>query len=156
MAKVAAGILLHRRAPSRVEVLLVHPGGPLWAGKDEAAWSVPKGEPEPGEDLLAAAEREFAEETGLPAPPGPRRPLGEIRQASGKRVHVWAVEGDLDAAACTSNTCAIEWPRGSGQLIEIPEVDQAAWFPLDLARSKLVPAQAVFVDRLAGLPDPTA
>lgn len=151
MAKLAAGILLHRRAPAGIEVLLVHPGGPLWAGKDEAAWSVPKGEPEPGEDLLAAAEREFAEETGLPAPPGPRHPLGEIRQASGKRVHVWAVEGDLDAASCKSNTCTIEWPRGSGRLVEIPEVDKAAWFPLAVAPSKLVRAQAVLVERLAGV-----
>ncbi len=156
MAKLAAGILLYRRAPDGPEVLLVHPGGPVWAGKDQAAWSVPKGEPDPGEDLLAAAEREFAEETGLAAPAGPRLPLGEVRQASGKRVHVWAVEGDLDAACCTSNTCTIEWPRGSGRLLEIPEVDQAAWFPLPAARDRLVLAQAPLVDRLAlALADPT-
>ena len=149
MAKVAAGILLFRKGPADVEVLLVHPGGPLWAARDEAAWSVPKGEPDPGEDLLSAAEREFVEETGMDVPPGPRHPLGEVRQASGKRVHVWAVEGDLDAAKCTSNTCTIEWPRGSGRLVEIPEVDRAAWFPLGVARSKLVLAQAVLVERLA-------
>ena len=156
MAKVAAGILLYRQRPADVEVLLVHPGGPLWAAKDEAAWSVPKGEPVPGEDLLSAAEREFAEETGMGVPPGPRHPLGEVRQASGKRVHVWAVEGDLDAARCTSNTCTIEWPRGSGRLIEIPEVDQAVWFPLGVARSKLVLAQAVLVERLAAILDPSS
>lgn len=149
MAKVAAGILLYRRVGGETEVLLVHPGGPLWAGKDDAAWSVPKGEPDPGEELLAAAEREFLEETGLPAPRGARLALGEIRQASGKRVHVWAVEGDLDAGACSSNLCAIEWPRGSGRSILIPEVDRAEWFRLDLAATKLVRAQAPLVDRLA-------
>lgn len=149
MAKLAAGVLLFRRGPEGIDVLLVHPGGPLWANRDEAAWSVPKGEPEPGEDVLAAAEREFAEETGTPVPPGVRLALGEVRQASGKRVHVWAVEGDLDASACTSNTCTIEWPRGSGRSIEIPEIDRAAWFSLADARRKLVRAQAVLPDRLA-------
>lgn len=149
MAKQAAGILLYRRSDAGVEVLLVHPGGPLWAGKDDEAWSVPKGEPDPDEPLLEAAEREFAEETGASVPPGARIPLGEVRQASGKRVHVWAVEGDLDAASCKSNTCTIEWPRGSGRLLEIPEVDQAAWFPLSTARHKLVRAQSVLAERLA-------
>jgi len=149
MAKQAAGILIYRSGPQGPEVLLVHPGGPLWAGRDDASWSVPKGEPDPGEDLLAAAEREFAEEVGFPTPPGPRIDLGEIRQASGKRVRVWAVEGDLDATASTSNWCDIEWPRGSGFLIHIPEVDRAEWCSLPLARRKLVPAQAEFVDRLA-------
>ena len=149
MAKLAAGILLYRRGRAHLAILLVHPGGPLWASKDEAAWSVPKGEPEPGEELLVAAEREFAEETGTAVPPGARLGLGEVRQASGKRVHVWAVEGDLDASACKSNTCMIEWPRGSGRSIEIPEIDRAAWFPLAVARHKLVLAQSVLPDRLA-------
>lgn len=147
--KQAAGILLYRRGAAGTEVLLVHPGGPFWTGKDEAAWSVPKGEPEPDEDLLVAAEREFLEETGMPAPPGRRIDLGEIRQASGKRVRVWAVEGDLDAAACTSNHTTIEWPRGSGRSIVIPEVDRAEWYELGVARRKLVLAQAALADRLA-------
>ena len=153
--KQAAGILLYRHRAGQVEVLLVHPGGPFWAGKDDAAWSVPKGEPEPGEDLLVAAEREFREETGSPAPAGPRIDLGEVRQASGKRVRVWAVEGDLDAASCHSNHATIEWPRGSGRTIVIPEVDRADWFELGVAHVKLVLAQAVLADRLGGaLGDP--
>ena len=146
--KQAAGILLYRKATGDVEVLLVHPGGPFWTGKDEAAWSVPKGEPEPGEDLLVAAEREFLEETGAAVPTGERIDLGEIRQASGKRVQVWAVEGDLDASACRSNHCEIEWPRGSGRSILVPEVDRAEWYGLEVARRKLVLAQAALVDRL--------
>lgn len=149
MAKLAAGILLYRRGPEGLEVLLVHPGGPLWVRKDDAAWSVPKGEPEAGEDPLAAAEREFSEEVGSPAPPGRRLDLGEVRQASGKRVRVWAVEGDLDASACTSNHVELEWPPGSGRVELVPEVDRAEWFALGRARRKLVLAQAAFVERLA-------
>jgi predicted NUDIX family NTP pyrophosphohydrolase len=148
MAKLAAGILLYRRGPDDLEVLLAHPGGPLWSHKDDAAWTVPKGEPDPGEDLLHAAEREFREETGRALPPGKRLSLGHVRQASGKKVHVWAVEGDLDPSTCASNTCTIEWPPGSGRSLEIPEIDKVAWFPVELARRKLVVAQAVLPDRL--------
>ena len=143
MPKRSAGILLHRRG----EVLLVHPGGPFWAKRDDGAWSIPKGEYEDGEDPLAAARREFEEETGL-HPAGPFLPLGSIRQKAGKTVHAWAWEGDADPARVTSNSMRTEWPRGSGQWLTFPEVDRCAWFDPDVARVKLNPAQAEFVDRL--------
>lgn len=151
MPKRSAGLLLHRRSGSEQEVLLVHPGGPFWRGKDEAAWSLPKGEYAEGDDPLTAAEREFAEELGQPAPPGARIDLGEVRQSSGKRVRAWAVEGDLDCATTTSNFAEVEWPPRSGTIVRFPEVDQASWFSLDVARHKLVRAQSTFVDRLAEL-----
>jgi predicted NUDIX family NTP pyrophosphohydrolase len=145
----SAGILLHRRSGDELEVLLVHPGGPFWARRDAGAWSIPKGEHEPGEDPLAAARREFAEELGMSAPEGPVEDLGEVRQKGGKLVHAWALAGDLDASATVSNTFELEWPPQSGKLIEVPEVDRAEWFPLERAREKINPAQAELLDRLA-------
>jgi predicted NUDIX family NTP pyrophosphohydrolase len=144
----SAGILLFRRAGAAVEVLIVHPGGPLWARRDDGAWSIPKGEYEPGEEPLAAARREFEEETGRPAPDGEALALGEVRLKSGKRVIAWALEGDLDPTAIRSNTFAMQWPPRSGQIQEFPEVDRAGWFTPAGARVKLNPAQAEFVDRL--------
>jgi len=139
-----------------LEVLLVHPGGPLWAKRDVGAWSVPKGECEPGEQPLAAARREFAEELGTAPPPGPEIALGEIRQKSGKRVIAWALEGDLDTDAVVSNTFMFQWPPRSGRMIEVPEVDRAQWFGLDTARVKLNPAQVKLVDRLVARLDEQA
>jgi predicted NUDIX family NTP pyrophosphohydrolase len=144
----SAGILLFRRPAGALELLLVHPGGPYWARKDDGAWSIPKGEHAEGEDALACARREFEEETGSAPPPGELVALGEVRQRSGKRVSAWAAEGDLDPAAVRSNTFAVEWPPRSGRMQEFPEVDRAGWFAPDDARRLLVPAQAAFVDRL--------
>jgi predicted NUDIX family NTP pyrophosphohydrolase len=129
-------------------VLLVHPGGPVWARRDQGAWSIPKGEYEPGEEPLAAARREFQEELGIPPPDGPAEDLGEIRQKSGKLVRAWAVAGDLDAEAITSNTFSLRWPPRSGRLIEVPEVDRAEWFTLERAREKINPAQVALLERL--------
>jgi predicted NUDIX family NTP pyrophosphohydrolase len=144
----SAGILLFRRAGAAVEVLIVHPGGPLWARRDDGAWSIPKGEYEPGEEPLAAARREFEEETGGPAPDGEALALGEVQLKSGKRVIAWALEGDIDATAIRSNTFAMQWPPRSGQIQEFPEVDRGDWFAPAGARVKLNPAQVEFVDRL--------
>ena len=149
MAVSSAGILLYRRRGDRLEVLLVHPGGPLWARRDDGAWSVPKGEYGPDEEPLAAARREFAEERGAQPPDGPPEDLGEIRQRGGKRVRAWALEGDLDAGAIVSNTFELEWPPRSGRRIDVPEVDRAEWFALADARPKINPAQAELLDRLA-------
>ena len=148
MAARSAGILLFRRRPSGPEVLLVHPGGPFWSRRDEGAWSIPKGEHDEGEDALAAARREFAEETGTVLPPGELIELGEVRQRSGKRVAAWAAEGDLDPAAVVSNTFTLEWPPRSGRTQEFPEVDRAGWFGAEEARRRLLPAQVPFVERL--------
>jgi predicted NUDIX family NTP pyrophosphohydrolase len=147
----SAGILLFRRAGAGVEVLIVHPGGPLWARRDDGAWSIPKGECDPGEDPLAAARREFAEEIGSPAPAGEPLALGEVRLKSGKRVIGWALEGDLDAATIRSNTFTMQWPPRSGRTQAFPEVDRGAWFAPARARLKLNPAQAEFVDRLVDM-----
>jgi predicted NUDIX family NTP pyrophosphohydrolase len=144
----SAGILLYRRPAGTLELLLVHPGGPHWARKDEGAWSIPKGEHADGEDALDCARREFEEETGTVPPVGALVALGEVRQRSGKRVSAWAAEGDLDAGAVRSNTFTVEWPPRSGRTQEFPEVDRAGWFAPDDARRALVPAQAAFVDRL--------
>lgn len=141
--------MLHRRRGGEDEVLLVHPGGPMWARRDAGVWSIPKGEYLEGEDPLLAARREFEEELGTPPPSGPAEDLGEIRQRSGKRVLVWALEGDLDVETVTSNTCEVEWPPRSGRRIEIPEVDRAQWFTLAQAAEKLIPAQAELLERLA-------
>lgn len=141
MPRRSAGILLYRRRQGGVEVLLVHPGGPFWAGKDDGAWSIPKGEYEPGEDPLAAARREFAEETGSRAPEGEASALGAFRQSSAKIVDVWAIEGDFDPATLNSNTFTLEWPPRSGRTREVPEVDRAAWFTLDEAERKLLKGQ---------------
>jgi len=147
----SAGILLHRRRGRRLEVLLVHPGGPFWVRRDEGAWSIPKGEYPREVDPLLAARREFEEELGVAPPDGPAQDLGEIRQRGGKLVHAWSVEGDLDAAAIVSNTFELEWPPRSGRLIEVPEVDRAEWFDLDKARRRINPAQAELLDRLASV-----
>ncbi len=149
MGATSAGLLLYRISPRGVvEVLIAHPGGPFWARKDDAAWSVPKGEYLPGEDPLAAAYREFGEEVGLPAPDGDVVFLGERRQPGGKRVSVWALEGDLDVTNASSNTFELEWPRGSGTVREFPEVDRVEWVPVDRARHKLLRGQAPFLDVL--------
>lgn len=149
MAKFSAGILLYRRMPG-LEVFLVHPGGPFWAKKD--AWSIPKGEYEPDEEPLAAARREFEEETGAAGERvfrGEFLALGVIRQPSGKQVTAWAVEGDFDPAQLRSNTCLVEWPPRSGREIEIPEVDRGAWFPVEAARERIFRGQDKLLDRLA-------
>ena len=146
--KRSAGLLLYRRAPE-LEVLLVHPGGPFFAKKDDGVWSVPKGEYEPDEDPLAAAVREFEEELGSPPPAGERIDLGEIKQRAGKIVTAWAVEGDIDASAVVSNTFEMEWPPRSGRTAEFPEIDRAEWFDLTTARTKILAAQQPFLDRLA-------
>jgi predicted NUDIX family NTP pyrophosphohydrolase len=154
VAKRSAGLLLYRRVgddaagPGRVEVLLVHPGGPFWARKDAGAWSIPKGEYLDGEDPAAAAVREFTEELGSPPPEGDDMPLGELRQAGGKLVVAWAREGDFDVATATSNTFELEWPRGSGRLQEFPEVDRVAWFSLDEAAERLLASQRPVLDAL--------
>jgi predicted NUDIX family NTP pyrophosphohydrolase len=143
----SAGILLFRRH-GHLEVLLAHPGGPFWARRDAGAWSLPKGEHEPDEPPLAAAEREFREELGIPVPDGPRLHLGEVRQAGGKVVEAWAVEGDLDPAAIAPGTFELEWPRGSGRRRTFPEVDRVAWFDLAEARARLLGGQVPFLHRL--------
>jgi len=147
-ANESAGLLLFRRSAGGVEVFLAHPGGPFWKNKDAGAWTIPKGLVEEGEDALAAARREFEEETGI-RPEGTFLPLGAIRQKAGKTVHAWAWEGDADPAAVTSNEVRAEWPRGSGKWLVFPEVDRCAWFPPETAREKLNPAQAELIDRLA-------
>ncbi len=144
---LSSGILLYRRMGTGLELFLAHPGGPFWRNRDDGAWTIPKGVPTPGEDLLAAARREFEEETGL-APQGPFLPLGSVRQKAGKVIHAWACEGDADPAQVVSNSTSTEWPRGSGQLLSFPEVDRCAWFDPARARAKLNPAQAELVDRL--------
>lgn len=146
-AQVSAGILLYRRSGPGVEVFLVHPGGPFWAKKDEAAWSIPKGLTDPDEDHEAAARREFAEEVGT-VPPGKLTLLGEFKQTTGKMVIAYGLEGDFDPAACVSNTTEIEWPPRSGRKITIPEVDRAEWFSLDDARVKLHLGQRPIIDAL--------
>lgn len=147
----SAGILLHRRRGPQLEVLLVHPGGPFWARRDEGAWSIPKGEYSGEEEPLLAARREFEEELGVPPPDGPARDLGEIRQKAGKLVHAWAMEGDLDTAVIVSNEFPIQWPPRSGKSIQVPEVDRAEWFALDEARRRINPSQAELLDRLASV-----
>jgi predicted NUDIX family NTP pyrophosphohydrolase len=145
----SAGIVLHRRVNDLTEVLLVHPGGPFWARRDLGVWSIPKGEYDAEEDPLAAALREFEEELGSSAPDGHRDDLGEIRQRAGKVVRAWAVAGDLDVGRVQSNTFELEWPPRSGRTASFPEVDRAEWFELDLARQKIIAAQAALLDRLA-------
>ena len=147
MAKRSAGLLLYRRREGRLEVLLVHPGGPLWARRDEGAWSVPKGEVAEGEDAFAAARREFAEETGATAD-GPALPLAACRQRGGKIVEAWAVEGDFDPALLRSNTFSLEWPPRSGRWMDVPEVDRAGWFGIEEARRKILDGQQRLLDEL--------
>jgi len=144
----SAGLLLHRTRNGRLEVFLVHPGGPYWSKKDLGAWSIPKGVFEAGEEPLDAARREFREETGLEPPAGPFHPLGGIAQKSGKVVEVWSVPGDCDPATIRSQTILLEWPPRSGRNREFPEVDRAAWFDLEEARRRIVPGQVGFLAAL--------
>ncbi len=149
-SSISAGLLLFRRVQGRLEIFLAHPGGPFWVRRDEGAWTIPKGGVEAGEDPLAAARREFQEETGI-TPGGEFIPLGSIRQRAGKIVHAWAWEGDADAATITSNTTQTEWPRGSGRRITYPEIDRCAWFSPEEARRRMNAAQAELVGRLEEL-----
>jgi predicted NUDIX family NTP pyrophosphohydrolase len=145
----SAGILLWRRATGdEIEVLLGHPGGPLFARKDHGHWTIPKGEIEAGEAAWDVARREFTEETGFPVPTGAPLELGEIRQKGGKLVVAWALEGDLDVDAAHSNTFWLEWPPRSGRRIEVPEIDRVTWFTLDEARAHIKETQIPFLDRL--------
>jgi len=147
-AKTSAGLLLYRRRGGDLEVLLVHPGGPFFAKKDAAAWSIPKGEIESAdEDLLTRAKIEFREELGIDPPPGPFLALGPIKQKGGKTVHAWACEGNFTGPP-VSNTFQMEWPPRSGNLQSFPEIDRAEWFPIPIAREKINPAQAAFLDSL--------
>jgi predicted NUDIX family NTP pyrophosphohydrolase len=157
MPRTSAGLLLYRRRGSGVEVLIGHMGGPFWARKDDAAWSVPKGEYGPDEQAFDVALREFEEELGTPVPADDFVPLGEVRQSGGKVLRVWAAEGDLDAAAARSNTFSLVWPPHSGRLQEFPEIDRAVWVSVDEARTKLVRGQVPLLDRLlAALTAPPA
>jgi predicted NUDIX family NTP pyrophosphohydrolase len=148
VAKQSAGIVLYRERTGTPEVLLVHPGGPFWEKKDLGVWSIPKGEYAGDEDPLACAVREFEEELGVPPPTDAPRDLGSTRQAGGKLVRAWAVEGDLDPTGARSNTFTLEWPPRSGVMRDFPEVDRAQWFALDEARRRINPAQVVFLERL--------
>jgi predicted NUDIX family NTP pyrophosphohydrolase len=156
MPKLSAGLLVFREGAAGIEVLLVHPGGPFWAKRDDGAWSIPKGEYGPGEDPFEVARREFLEELGV-EPPDPAHAvhLGEVRQANGKVVTAWALPGDVDVSLVRSNTFTMEWPPRSGTVREFPEVDRAGWFDPGTARRKLIAAQAAFVDRLLARAGPS-
>lgn len=147
MPKQSAGLLMYRLRDRRIEIFLVHPGGPFWAKKDLGAWSIPKGEYAEGENPLDAARREFTEETGFAAE-GNFVDLGTVKQAGGKIVSVWAVEGDCDPAKLRSNMCMIKWPPRSGRKIEIPEVDRGAWFTVEEARERILKSQEPIIDLL--------
>lgn len=155
---ISAGILLYRHRPSGLEVLIAHPGGPLWAGREEGAWSIPKGIVESGETPFEVARREFAEETGHdpPADPATYVSLGEVRTPTGKRIMAWAAEGDLDPDQATSNTFEMPWPPGSGRRQSFPEIDRVAWVRPEEARRLLHSAQGAFVDRLEAILAPGA
>ncbi len=148
MPRISAGLLFFRSGPAGLEVLLVHPGGPFWARKDLGAWSIPKGEILPGEDPLTAARREVAEETGFDTQ-GEAVSLGQVKQPGGKVVHAWALGRDADPGALRSNTFPLELPKGSGRMVEFPEVDRAAWFGLEEARRRILSGQMPFLERLA-------
>jgi predicted NUDIX family NTP pyrophosphohydrolase len=152
MPKLSAGVLLYRTRDGVVEVLIAHPGGPFWARKDDGVWSIPKGEYADGDDPWAAAQREFFEELGLPAPAGPRIDFGPLKQPSGKVVTAFGIRGDVDVADARSNTFLMEWPKGSGTTREFPEVDRVGWFTVALARTKLLKGQRAFLDRLMAHP----
>jgi predicted NUDIX family NTP pyrophosphohydrolase len=147
MPKRSAGLLMFRRRRADIEVLLMHPGGPFWAKKDNGAWSIPKGEYVEGEEALAVAKREFEEETGA-RPQGDFLPLGDVVQASRKIVTAWGVEGDFDPATLVSNRFELEWPPKSGRKASFPEVDRAQWFSLAEAQQKILPAQRELISRL--------
>ena len=148
MAKLSAGLLLYRVTDGGVEVLIGHPGGPFWVRRDEGAWSIPKGEYLEGEDPWTVARREFEEETGKPAPYGPRIDFAPVKQPSGKIITAFAVRGDFDLEDTRSNTFTLEWPKGSGELREYPEVDRVEWVSVAEARSKLLKGQRPLLDRL--------
>ena len=148
MPKLSAGLLLYRVVGGGVEVLIGHPGGPFWAKRDNGAWSIPKGEYVEGEDRWLAARREFEEEVGKPPPDGPRIDLPPLRQPSGKIITAFAVRGDLDLDGTVSNTFTLEWPKGSGDVREYPEIDRVDWFSVDEARSKLLKGQRPLLDQL--------
>jgi predicted NUDIX family NTP pyrophosphohydrolase len=150
LPKTAAGILLYRRGPKGLEVLLAHPGGPLWARKDYGAWTIPKGQFTEGELPLDAAKREFEEEMGS-KPVGEFQSLGTVKQPSGKVIHGWAAESDFDTATVKSNLFSLQWPPRSGTMAQFPEVDRAAWFSIDEARHKMLKGQQPFLDRLLAL-----
>jgi len=150
MAKVSAGLLMYRIRDQRIEVLLVHPGGPFWAKKDDGAWFIPKGEIAHEEDGLSAAKREFQEETGLEVS-GELLPLGSTKHKSGKIVHVWAFEGNCDPSSIKSNTFKLEWPPRSGKEQEFPEIDRADFFTINEAKSKILSSESEFLDRLQGI-----
>ena len=149
MAKRSAGLLLFRERTSRLEVLLVHPGGPFWSKKDDGAWSIPKGEFGDEEEPLSAAKREFEEEMGAP-PAGEFIPLEPLRQAGGKLVFAWALQADFDTSGVTSNVFSMEWPPKSGRQQEFPEIDRAKWFPIEIARVKILKGQVGLLDQLLG------
>jgi predicted NUDIX family NTP pyrophosphohydrolase len=148
MPKKTAGLLLFRETQGRLEVLLVHPGGPFWARKDDGAWSIPKGLLEENEDAWAAAKREFMEETGGTVPDGEPMRLDPLRQAGGKIVYAYAMRGDFDPTTLKSNTFLMEWPPKSGKQQEFPEVDRAGWFTLEIAQVKILQAQAPLLRQL--------
>ncbi len=148
MPRLSSGLLLFRWRENSLEVLLVHMGGPFWRRRDSGAWSLPKGEHEPREDSLVAARREFAEELGLAPPNGAALDLGSLKQPSGKLIHGWALQADIDVSEIRSNTFELEWPRGSGELQPFPEVDRAGWFGLTAARERLIGGQLPFLDLL--------
>ena|SRR3990172_7451141 len=150
MAKQSAGLLVYRCRAGRLEVFLVHPGGPFWQNKDEGAWSIPKGEFSQDEVSLDAAKREFHEETGFKIE-GHFTPLRPIKQRGGKTVHAWLVEADFDSDQVKSNTFSLEWPRGSGKIKEFPEVDRAEWFALEAAREKILDSQRPLLDEAQSL-----
>jgi predicted NUDIX family NTP pyrophosphohydrolase len=147
MATLSAGILMYRHSDAGIVVLLAHPGGPFWRGRDLGAWSIPKGELHDAEDAQAAARREFQEELGVTVI-GPLHALGEVRQRAGKIVQAYALEGDLDVSRVRSNEVAIEWPARSGRIINVPEIDRAAWFDMVLARRKILAGQKPLLDRV--------
>lgn len=148
--KQSAGILVYRYHQKALEVLLVHPGGPFYARKDEGAWTIPKGEPGAEEDLLQAAKREFAEETGM-QPEGTFLRLTPVKQKGGKLVHAWALESDFELSTLKSNTFEMPWPPKSGKMQSFPEIDKAAWFGIPEALVKILPAQGAFIEELVGI-----
>src|SRR3954453_13615724 len=148
--KVSAGLLAYRLRQGELEVFLVHPGGPYWKNKDEGAWTIPKGELEPDESPLAAAKREFLEETSVVVT-GDFRELAPVRQAGGKLVHAWAIEAEIDPAELVSNTFVMEWPPRSGRMQSFPEIDRGGWFDQETAARKIIPGQQPLLVELAAL-----
>jgi predicted NUDIX family NTP pyrophosphohydrolase len=151
MAKQSAGILLYRTQEGELQVMLVHPGGPFHKKRDAGAWSIPKGEFDEHEEALSAAKREFFEELGMELPVTEFIELEPVKQKSGKMVYAWAAEADMDVSNITSNTCMVEYPYKSGKMIEIPEVDRAEWFNIDVAKEKIIPAQVAFIEELTNV-----